>query len=98
MDGNPIMLKDSTFKSSSGDEVGTLTGVSSSTNTDVCKFANYSFDVTVEGKNVRRLVDPMTNNGNAPNTTHMAELQKNLGLTDEAITVAELRYLCQIIC
>jgi hypothetical protein len=97
-DGNPIMLKDSTFSTSSGDEPGSLKGVASSTSQGVLKFANYSFDVKIERKNVPRLGDPMTNNGNAPNTANIAEIQKNLGLTDAQITKAELLYLCKIVC
>jgi len=98
VDGNPIMLKSSKFSTSSGDEAGTLKGVASSTSAGVVKFANYSFDVKVETKNVPRLGDPMTNNGNAPNSTNIAEIQSNLGLTDAQITQAELLYLCRIVC
>jgi TRAP-type mannitol/chloroaromatic compound transport system substrate-binding protein len=42
------------------------------------KFANYSMDVLFEGGNVARLGDPMTMNGNGPNTLTAAEMQANL--------------------
>ena len=97
-DSKPIMLKKSQFKTSTGDEAGTLKGIVSGTTKGVSKFANYSFDVKVEGQNVPRLADPMTTNGNAPNSANMAELQANLGLTNAIMTAKELRYLCKIVC
>ena len=67
VDGNPIMLKDSVFSKSTGDEPGIALGVGSGTTGSVAKFTNYSFDVKVEGRNVCRRLDPMTsNNGNTP--------------------------------
>ena len=67
VDGNPIMLKDSVFSQSAGDEPGVALGVGSGTTGGVAKFTNYSFDVKVEGRNVCRRLDPMTsNNGNTP--------------------------------
>ena len=84
-DGNPIMLKDSDFNRCSGDEPGTLKGVASSTNLGKAKFSVYSFDVKVEGKNVPRLGDAMTNNGNSPNTATVAELQA-AAMIGEALT------------
>ena len=67
VDGNPIMLKDSIFSKSAGDEPGVAFGVGSGTTGGVAKFTNYSFDVKVEGRNVCRRLDPMTsNNGNTP--------------------------------
>lgn len=66
-DGKPLMLKDSVFYKSSGDEPGVATGVGSGTVGSVAKFTNYSFDVKVEGRNVCRRLDPMTSNkGNTP--------------------------------
>ena len=41
------------------------------------KFTNYSFDTFAEGKNIARLSDPMSMNGNAPNTAGPAEVQGN---------------------
>jgi len=78
MDGNPIMLKTSKFSTSKGDEAGTAKGVASSTTSGIAKFVNYSFDVKVEGKNVPRLGDPMTNNGNGPNSFASKIVQKNV--------------------
>lgn len=67
VDGNPVMLKDSVFSKSIGDEPGSKKGVGSGTIGDVAKFTNYSFDVMVEGRNVCRRLDPMTSNkGNTP--------------------------------
>jgi hypothetical protein len=97
MDGKPIMLKNSKFSTSVGDEAGTLKGIASNTNKGIAKFANYSFDVKVEGKNVPRLGDPMTNNGNGPNSAAVAELQATTGVA-VAITPEELETICNAIC
>lgn len=62
-DGNPICLKDSNFKTSSGDEAGTAGGgVASSKTKGKAEFVNYSFDVKIEGKNVPRAFDLMLHN------------------------------------
>jgi hypothetical protein len=67
VDGNPIMLKDSVFSKSAGDEPGVACGVRSGTTGGAAQFVNYSFDVKVEGRNVCRRLDLMTsNNGNTP--------------------------------
>ncbi|NMC74698.1 MAG: DUF4150 domain-containing protein [Geobacteraceae bacterium] len=67
VDGNQIMLKDSVFSRSTGDEPGIARGVTSGTTGSVARFVNYSFDVLVEGRNVCRRLDPMiSNNGNTP--------------------------------
>ncbi len=67
-DGNPICLSDSNFSTSSGDEAGNAPGgVASGTTKGKAEFVNYSFDVTVEGKNVARALDLMLhNNKNTP--------------------------------
>ena len=77
MDGNPIMLQGSTFATSTGDEAGTAGGgVVSGQIKGKAEFVNYSFDVTVEGKPVPRLGDPMVQNkGGSPNTAPMPEVQ-----------------------
>lgn len=98
MDGNPIMLKGSKFSTSTGDEAGVLKGVASNTIKGIAKFTNYSFDVKVEGKNVPRLGDPMTGNGNGPNTVTVAEVQSALGIGPVNITDMELRMLCSELC
>lgn len=61
-DGNPIMLKDSNFSMSSGDEPGSIGGVKSNVIKGQADPMNYSFDVKVEGKNVFRRSDPMMQN------------------------------------
>src|SRR5262245_60812227 len=58
VDGNPIMLSDSNFSTSTGDEAGSAGGgIVSSKIKGKAEFVNYSFDVKVEGKNVPRLGD-----------------------------------------
>ena len=61
-DGNPIMLKGSSFAMSSGDEPGSLGGVKSGVIKGEADPMNYSFDVKVEGQNVFRRSDPMMQN------------------------------------
>jgi hypothetical protein len=73
MDGNPIMLKDSNFKMSTGDEAGSVGGVASSVIKNIAEFQMYSFDVKVEGKNVPRLADIMLLN--KKNTPPFPEIQ-----------------------
>ncbi len=83
MDGESIMLKDSEFSTSTGDEAGTAGGgVASSKTKGKAKFTVYSFDVKVEGKNVPRLGDAMSNNGNCPNTAAAALVQGNITTQD----------------
>jgi hypothetical protein len=61
-DGQMPMVKGAKYSRSSGDEAGTLGGVMSSVNMNVCEFMLYSFDVKFEGKNVCRLGDPLFHN------------------------------------
>ena len=78
VDGNPIMLQDSKFGRSSGDEAGVSKGVVSGANMGKAASVNFSFDVKVEGKMVPRLLDPMIGNemsGKPPNTPPSPELQ-----------------------
>lgn len=92
--GCPIAIKPSAFATSTGDEGGTAGGgVASHVIKGKAKFINYSFDVRAEGEPVARLSDPMSMNGNQPNTSTPAELQGNVtGLGDlEDI-------LCRIYC
>lgn len=66
-DGNPVCVKDSVFKTSVGDEAGTLKGVASSKTKGKSHYVNFSFDVKIEGKNVPRAMDLMLhNNKNTP--------------------------------
>lgn len=75
VEGNPVAVKDCSFATSTGDEAGSIGGVASSVTKGKAKFVSYSFDVMMEGKNVCRLGDPMTMNGNGPNTATPAEVQ-----------------------
>jgi hypothetical protein len=61
-DGNPIMLKDSNYSMSTGDEAGSVGNVVTSKIKGKAYFLLYSFDTKVEGKNVCRFLDPMTHN------------------------------------
>src|SRR5687767_8465588 len=62
-DGNPVCLKDSNFKTSTGDEPGSAGGgVASSKIKGKAEFVNFSFDVKIEGKNVPRAFDLMLHN------------------------------------
>jgi hypothetical protein len=76
MDGNPIMVKQSVFKMSTGDEAGSAGGVVSSCTKGKAEFVLYSFDVKAEGKNVCRMLDIMLLNKNSsPNTPPFPEIQ-----------------------
>ncbi len=61
-DGNPVCVKDSNFKMSTGDEPGSAGGVASSKTKGKAEFLLYSFDVKLEGKNVPRAFDIMLHN------------------------------------
>src|SRR6476469_4990798 len=62
-DGNPVCVKDSNFRMSTGDEAGSAGGgVASSKIKGKAEFVNYSFDVKIEGKNVPRALDLMLHN------------------------------------
>jgi len=75
-DGEPVMLKDSNFSTSTGDEAGSAQGVVSNKIKGKAEFVLYSFDVKFEGKNVPRLGDLMLQNkGGAPNTPPFPEVQ-----------------------
>jgi hypothetical protein len=63
VEGKPLCLKDSNFSTSTGDEAGTAGGgVASSKTKGKAEFVNYSFDVSIEGKNVPRSFDLMLHN------------------------------------
>jgi Domain of unknown function (DUF4150) len=61
-DGNPVCVKDSNFKMSTGDEAGSLMGMISSKIKGKAEFVNSSFDVQIEGKGVPRAMDLMLHN------------------------------------
>ncbi len=84
VDGNPIMLKGSNFKMSTGDEAGSAMGVVSNKIKGKAEPVNYSFDVKVDGKNVFRLGDMMLHNVGGPNTPTTPEGQApNPGIPTE---------------
>jgi len=69
-DGNSIMLKDSEFRMSTGDEAGSAGGnVVTNKIKGPAQFILYSFDVKVEGKNVPRQLDIMMHNKSATSGT-----------------------------
>ena len=68
VDGNPIMLKGSNYRMSTGDEAGSAMGVVSSKIKGKAEPVNYSFDVKADGQNVFRLTDMMLQNVGNPNT------------------------------
>lgn len=83
VDGNPIMLKDSVFSRSAGDEPGSLGGMSSGVTGGKAKFVNYSNNVFVEGKPVCRRLDPMVSNiSGCANTPPSALMQPNLSVEE----------------
>ena len=61
-DGEMPMVKGATYSRSSGDEAGTIGGMLSSVNMNVCEFLLYSFDVKFEGKNACRMGDSLWHN------------------------------------
>jgi Domain of unknown function (DUF4150) len=63
VEGKPVCVSDSNFKTSNGDEAGTAGGgVASNKTKGKAEFVNYSFDVMFEGKNVARSFDLMLHN------------------------------------
>lgn len=68
-DGHPLCTKVSCFRTSTGDEAGSLKGVASNTTKGEARFVNYSMDVKAEGKPIPRALDLMLHNDkNAPPT------------------------------
>lgn len=93
-DGESMAIDGCEFFTSTGDEGGTAGGgVVSHVIKGKAKFINYSYDVFAEGKNVCRLSDPMSMNGNQPNTTNPAEAQGNLSALGDLEDI-----LCKIFC
>ena len=63
MDGNPIMIKDSEFSMSTGDEAGSAGGnLITNQIKGPAAFLMFSFDVKVDGKPVPRQLDIMMHN------------------------------------
>jgi len=76
VEGNPVMVQDAVFATSTGDEAGSAGGVASATTKGKARFVNYSFDVKLDGRCVARLGDPMTHNElAAANTAPFPEIQ-----------------------
>lgn len=74
MDGNPVCVKDSNFRMSTGDEAGSAGGgVVSNKIKGKAEFVMFSFDVKAQGKNVARAFDIMLHNDK--NTPPMPVLQ-----------------------
>ena len=61
-DGKKVCHKSSNFKTSTGDEPGTLKGIISNKTKGKAEFINFSFDVFFEGKNAVRALDLMLHN------------------------------------
>lgn len=61
-DGNPVCVKDSNFKMSTGDEAGSAGGIVSGKIKGKAEFVMSSFDVKFEGKGVCRAFDIMLHN------------------------------------
>ncbi|HOG83070.1 MAG: hypothetical protein BWX99_02716 [Deltaproteobacteria bacterium ADurb.Bin151] len=76
MDSNPVMLSSSVFSTSSGDEPGTIGGISSGVNKGKARFITTSSDVIVEGKPVGRRTDLMVSNLSSSGNTPPAALQQ----------------------
>jgi hypothetical protein len=82
VEGNPVMVQDAVFATSTGDEAGSAGGVASATTRGKARFVNYSFDVKLEGRCVARLGDPMTHNElAAANTAPFPEIQPPCPMT-----------------
>lgn len=78
MDGQSISVKGAKFSMSTGDEAGSALGVASNKIKGMLEFANYSFDVKVNGKNVCRLLDPAQQNMSSLNCFGPAHVQAPL--------------------
>ncbi len=93
-DGEMAAIKDSKFASSTGDEAGSLGGVSSGTTAKAAHWLTYSSDVKMEGGNACRLTDHMTcNDGNT--VCLNGEFQ---GIVGANLTDPVEKVLCQIFC
>lgn len=62
VDGSMPMVKGAQYSLTSGDEAGSVGGVTSSTVKGPAEFLSYSFDVKFEGRNVCRLGDSLFHN------------------------------------
>jgi hypothetical protein len=62
IDGQMPMVKSAQYSKSTGDEPGTVGGIVSGVNRNVCEYMIYSMNVFFEGKNVCRMGDPLFHN------------------------------------
>lgn len=85
VDSNPIMLKDSVFSRSSGDEAGSVGGVVSGVTGGKARFVNFSNNVFVEGRPVCRRLDPMISNLSSSGNTPPAPLMQSNLTAGEAV-------------
>ena len=72
-DGEKVMVQDSEFSQSTGDEPGVSGGLMSGCTKGKAEFILYSFDVKFDGKNVCRMLDLMLLN--KKNTPPFPEIQ-----------------------
>lgn len=92
--GQSIAVKRSEFRTSRGDEPGTLGGVTSGTVGKEATWLSYSTDVKVEGQSICRLTDKMLmNHGNTVCLGGL--LQQWLEMIE---TASDLVALCEILC
>jgi hypothetical protein len=69
VDGEKIMIKSSTFSTSTGDEAGSVGGIVSNCTKGKAQFITYSFDIKAEGQNVPHNLDMMKQNGSGSYNT-----------------------------
>lgn len=62
IDGVMPMVKGATYRTTTGDEAGTLGGIISGSTKGAAEFIAYSFDVRFEGRGVCRLGDALFHN------------------------------------
>jgi hypothetical protein len=90
-EGHRVMIRTSCFATSTGDEPGSLGGIISGTFKGKASFANFSYDVLIEGQCVPRALDPMVQNHGSPaNAFSPAEIQPPVALSAWEIICAAL--------
>lgn len=90
-EGNRVMIRTSCFSTSSGDEPGSMGGVISGTFMGKASFANFSYDVQIEGEPVPRAFDPMLHNHGSPaNAFSPTEIQSLVALSAWEIICAAM--------
>lgn len=92
-DGNSTCVKDSNFKTSTGDEPGSAGGgVASGKQKGKSEFVLFSMDVKFEGKNVPRAFDIMLHNDK--NTPPMPVLQPPIIVIPSPVKVDDICAIC----